>query len=94
MMPSLYEGFGQTVVEAMACGAPCLVSKVSSIPEIAGDAVYYVDPHDTEGIKVAMEKLASDRELREKLSRAGKEQARKFSWEKCARETLGVYKNI
>jgi glycosyltransferase involved in cell wall biosynthesis len=94
VMPSLYEGFGQTIVEAMACGAPCLVSKVSSIPEIAGDAVCYVNPHDTDGIAVAMGKLASDKDLREKLSVAGKEQAKKFSWEKCARETLEVYKSI
>jgi glycosyltransferase involved in cell wall biosynthesis len=94
VMPSLYEGFGQTVVEAMACGAPCLVSKVSSIPEIAGDAVYYVDPHDTEGIGKAMAELTSNRDLREKLSLAGREQAKKFSWEKCARETLEVYKHV
>jgi len=93
-MPSLYEGFGQTIVEAMACGAPCLVSKVSSIPEIAGDAVCYVNPHDTEGIGKAMAELARDKKLREKLSNAGREQARKFSWEKCARETLEVYKSV
>jgi glycosyltransferase involved in cell wall biosynthesis len=94
VMPSLYEGFGQTIVEAMACGAPCLVSKVASIPEIAGDAVIYVDPHDTEGIAKGMEKLASDKNLRENLGAKGKEQAKKFSWEKCARETLEVYKNV
>ncbi len=94
VMPSLYEGFGQTIVEAMACGTPCLVSKISSIPEIADDAVCYVDPHDTEGIAKAMNELARDRSLREKLSSAGKEQAKKFSWEKCARETLEVYKNV
>ena len=94
VMPSLYEGFGQTIVEAMASGAPCLVSKVSSIPEIAGEAAYFVDPHDTEGIAKGMAELASSKELREKLSTAGKEQAKKFSWEKCAQETLEVYKNV
>jgi glycosyltransferase involved in cell wall biosynthesis len=94
VMPSLWEGFGQTIVEAMACGAPCLVSKISSIPEIAGDAAYFVDPHDTEGIAKGMTELAGSKELREKLSAAGKEQAKKFSWEKCARETLEVYKSI
>jgi glycosyltransferase involved in cell wall biosynthesis len=93
VMPSLWEGFGQTIVEAMACGAPCLVSKVSSIPEIAGEAVRYVDPHDTEGIGQAMKELAGNRKLREKLSAAGKVQAQKFSWEKCARETLEVYRS-
>ncbi len=94
VMPSLYEGFGQTVVEAMACGAPCLVSKVSSIPEIADEAAYFVDPHDTDGIAKGMTELASNQELREKLANAGKQQAKKFSWEKCARETLEVYKNV
>jgi glycosyltransferase involved in cell wall biosynthesis len=94
VMPSLYEGFGQTIVEAMACGTPCLVSRVASIPEIAGEAAFYVNPYDTEGIGKAMEKLARDRDLREKLSAAGREQAKKFSWEKCARETLEVYKQI
>jgi len=94
VMPSLWEGFGQTIVEAMACGAPCLVSKVSSIPEIAGDAVYYVDPHDTEGIAKGMAELAGNEELRARLSASGVKQAKKFSWEKCARETLAVYKNV
>ena len=94
VMPSLWEGFGQTIVEAMACGAPCLVSKVSSIPEIAGDAAYFVDPNDTDGIAKGMAELAGNKELREKLSAAGREQAKKFSWEKCARETLEVYKNV
>ena len=92
VMPSLWEGFGQTVVEAMACGAPAIVSKVSSIPEIAGDAVYYVDPHDTEGIGKAMLKLAGEKDLRETMSALGREQAKKFSWEKCARQTLDVYR--
>ena len=94
VMPSLYEGFGQTIVEAMACGAPCLVSKVASIPEIAGDAALYVDPHDTEGIGKAMGELAANKELRQSLSASGRKQAKKFSWEKCARETLAVYKNV
>lgn len=94
VMPSLYEGFGQTIVEAMACGAPCLVSKVASIPEVAGEAAYYVDPHDTEGIGRAMKKLATSKELRQGLSAAGREQAKKFSWSKCAQETLEVYKNV
>ena len=94
VMPSLWEGFGQTIVEAMACGTSCLVSKVSSIPEIAGDAAYFVNPHDTEGIAKGMAELATKKELRESLSAKGREQAKKFSWEKCARETLEVYKNI
>jgi glycosyltransferase involved in cell wall biosynthesis len=94
VMPSLYEGFGQTIVEAMACGAPCLVSRVASIPEVAGGAALFVDPRDTEGIAKAMGKLAGDKNLRAELSEKGKKQAKKFNWEKCARETLEVYKNV
>jgi len=94
VMPSLYEGFGQTIVEAMACGTPCLVSKVASIPEIVEDTAYFVDPNDTDGIATAMATLANDKNLRESLSEKGKHQAQKFSWEKCARETLEVYKMI
>ena len=94
VMPSLYEGFGQTMVEAMACGAPCLVSRVSSIPEIAGNAAYYVDPHDTEGIGKQWTELARDKELRTRLSASGVKQAKKFSWEKCAGQTLEVYKTF
>jgi len=78
----------------MACGAPCLVSKVSSIPEIAGEAAYFVDPNDTDGIAKGMAELASNKDLRENLSAKGREQAKKFSWEKCAEETLEVYKNV
>ncbi|OGI25965.1 MAG: hypothetical protein A3J76_00500 [Candidatus Moranbacteria bacterium RBG_13_45_13] len=94
VMPSLYEGFGQTIAEAMACGTPCLVSRVASIPEVAGDAALYVDPNDTEGIGRAMAKLAGDKDLRAELAEKGKKQAQKFSWEKCAQETLKVYKNV
>jgi glycosyltransferase involved in cell wall biosynthesis len=94
VMPSLWEGFGQTIVEAMACGAPCLVSRVASIPEVAGDAALFVDPHDTDGVAKAMARLAADKELRESLGAKGREQAKKFDWEKCARETLAVYKKV
>lgn len=94
VMPSLWEGFGQTVVEAMACGTPCLVSHTASLPEVAGEAALYVNPYDTEGIAKGMERLASEKSLCERLSAAGREQAKKFSWEKCARETLKVYKNV
>jgi glycosyltransferase involved in cell wall biosynthesis len=67
---------------------------VASIPEVAGDAALFVDPHDTEGIEKGMEKLARDRDLRNELAKKGREQAKKFSWPKCARETLEVYKSL
>lgn len=94
VMPSLYEGFGMTVLEAFATGTPAIISRVSSLPEIAGDAVYYVNPIDTKEIAEAMMKFATDENLRNEFRAKGLEQAKKFDWEKTARETLEVYKDI
>jgi glycosyltransferase involved in cell wall biosynthesis len=93
-MPSLYEGFGMTVLEAFATGTPAILSRVSSLPEIAGDAAYFVNPIDTDEIAEAMLKFATDENLRNTYRQKGLEQARKFDWEKCARETLEVYKSL
>jgi glycosyltransferase involved in cell wall biosynthesis len=94
ILPSLYEGFGLPVLEAMACGTPVVCSNVSSLPEVAGDAAVLVDPLDVEGLAAAMERVLGDEELRAELIERGFEQARKFSWEKCARETLDVLENV
>jgi len=94
VMPSLYEGFGTTVLEAFATGTPAIVSDVSSIPEIAGDAAYRVNPLNTQEIAEAMTKLATDDKLRYDLRQKGFQQVEKFDWEKCARETLEVYKSL
>jgi glycosyltransferase involved in cell wall biosynthesis len=94
VMPSLYEGFGMTVLEAFATGTPAILSRVSSLPEIAGDAAYFVNPIDTDEIAEAMLKFATDENLRNTYRQKGLEQARKFDWEKCARETLEVYKSL
>lgn len=94
VMPSLYEGFGTTVLEAFATGTPAIVSGVSSIPEIAGEAAEFVDPLDSQNIANAMFKLAGDENLKQSLREKGKKQVEKFNWEKCARETLDVYKNL
>jgi len=94
VFPSLYEGFGLPVLEAMNYGCPVVSSKNSSIPEVAGDAAILVDPHNAEDVANAMAKIADDRELRQTMIQKGLEQARKFSWEKCARETLEVFKNV
>jgi glycosyltransferase involved in cell wall biosynthesis len=93
-MPSLYEGFGTTVLEAFATGTPAIVSNVSSIPEIAGDAAMLVDPNNGEEIANAMLKMAKDENLRNSYCEKGKIQVDKFNWEKCARETLDVYKSL
>jgi glycosyltransferase involved in cell wall biosynthesis len=89
--PSLYEGFGLPPLEAMACGTPVVTSNVSSLPEVVGDAALLLDPHDEGGLVEAMARGLADVELRQHLRERGFEQARQFSWERCARETLAVY---
>jgi glycosyltransferase involved in cell wall biosynthesis len=88
--PSLYEGFGLPVLEAMACGTPVLCSNVSSLPEVAGNAALLIDPLDVESMAEAMNRLLQDEELRVRLVKRGFQQVRQFSWNRCARETLSV----
>ena len=91
---SLYEGFGLPVLEAMACETPVVCSNVSSLPEVAGDAAILVDPLNVEGLAAAMERVLGDEELIAGLIERGLEQVRKFSWERCAHETLKVLENV
>jgi len=88
--PSLYEGFGLPILEAMACGTPVVCSNASSLPEVAGDAAILVDPLDVEELAAAMERVLRDKELQAEMIERGFEQAKRFSWEKCAQETLAV----
>jgi glycosyltransferase involved in cell wall biosynthesis len=90
--PAFYEGFGLPPLEAMACGLPTIVSNVSSLPEVVGDAGFLVDPHDPDELTVAMWRLLNDSKLRQELSEKGKRQAARFSWERAARETLDIYR--
>jgi glycosyltransferase involved in cell wall biosynthesis len=92
VLPSLYEGFGLPVIEAMACGTPVVVSNVSSLPEVAGDAAIAVSPDDVQGFADAMTRLLADDDLRRKLSELGLQRAREFSWERAAVGTLAVYR--
>jgi glycosyltransferase involved in cell wall biosynthesis len=92
--PSFYEGFGLPPLEAMACGTPAVVSNVSSLPEVVGDAALQVDPDDEDGIAEAMERILEDEELRGRLVQRGLERSRQFSWERAARETLQVYRGL
>ncbi|HXH83600.1 MAG TPA: glycosyltransferase family 1 protein [Candidatus Tectomicrobia bacterium] len=80
VFPSLYEGFGFPVLEAMACGTPVITSRTSSLPEVAGDAALLVDPTSTAELAGAMERLLADERLREALRHRGRAQARRFSW--------------
>lgn len=84
--PSLYEGFGLPVVEAMACGAPIVSSNASSLPEVGGDAVVYFDPRDVDAIAETIRRALSDESLRNDLRARGFAQAKKFSWDQAARE--------
>lgn len=89
--PSLYEGFGLPVLEAMACGTPVIASNVSSLPEVAGDAARLVDPYDEHAIAEALRELAENDALRHTLRVKGLAHARQFSWERTAQQTLQVY---
>jgi|WetSurMetagenome_2_1015567.scaffolds.fasta_scaffold00244_11 glycosyltransferase involved in cell wall biosynthesis len=93
-LPSLYEGFGLPVLEAMKYGCPVIISKISSLPEAGGDAALYVDPKNADDIKNKLEIIINDKELRKLLIQKGYEQTKKFSWEKTARETLKALENL
>jgi glycosyltransferase involved in cell wall biosynthesis len=88
--PSLYEGFGMPVLEAMACGTPVLCSNTSALPEVAGDAAILVDPHAVDAIAAGLARLVADAPLREQLRTRGLAHAAVFTWERCARATLDV----
>jgi glycosyltransferase involved in cell wall biosynthesis len=90
--PSLYEGFGIPILEALACGVPTITSTTSSMPEVAADAALLVDPFDTAALAGAMRRLHRDVALRESLRRKGPVRAAAFSWDETARMTVGTYR--
>lgn len=92
--PTLYEGFGLPPLEAMACGAPVVVSDVTSLPEVVGDAGVRLSPSDIDGWTAAMRRLAEDEAWRGELARRGVERAAQFSWSRCARATAAVYRAV
>lgn len=92
--PSLYEGFGLPILEAMSCGIPVITSNVSSMPEVGGDAALYVNPEDEEEMVKKLRLIIEDKKLQENMINKGFKQAQKFSWKKCAEETAGVYRNL
>jgi glycosyltransferase involved in cell wall biosynthesis len=94
VFPSLYEGFGMPVIEAMACGAPVVTSDRTSLPEVAGDAALLVNPEDDEALAGAMTRIHRDASLRESLRAKGFERARQFTWERAARQTIEVYREV
>ena len=94
VLPCLYEGFGLTPLEAMACGCPVIISNTSSLPEVVDGAGIMVDPYDTEGLAKAMRQVLTDNTLRDEMIRKGPEWAKKFSWEKTAEQTQEVYNEV
>jgi glycosyltransferase involved in cell wall biosynthesis len=90
--PSLFEGFGLPILEAMACGTPVIASTRASIPELVGDAGLLVDPEDVQALAAAMARVLLDRALADELARRSLVRSRQYSWEETARRTLAVYR--
>ncbi len=90
VFPSLWEGFGLPVLEAMACGTPVITSNLSSLPEVGGNAAFYVNPYQVQEITEAMETLANSSELRSQFRQLGLEQVKQFSWEKTGKYTAKI----
>ncbi|OHD63730.1 MAG: hypothetical protein A2176_14430 [Spirochaetes bacterium RBG_13_51_14] len=94
VFPTLYEGFGLPVLEAMQCGCPVITSNTSSIPEVAGDAALMLDPEDMTGLAESMEKILKNASLRKELAKKGLRQSKLFSWEKSARRLLQALESL
>lgn len=94
VFPSLYEGFGLPLLEAMACGVPVTCSETSSLPEVGGDAALYFDPQQVPSIVETVRELLSDGALQVELARRGRQRAAQFSWDRVAAETEGVYGKV
>lgn len=94
VFPSLYEGFGLPVLEAMAHGAPCVCSSAASLPELAGNAAIYVDPYSVDSIRQGMELLLHDRQLAGQISNRARQRATNYSWEKTAQAVYETARSL
>lgn len=94
VFPSLWEGFGLPVLEAMACGTPVITSNISALSEVAGDAAMLIDPYNVNEMADAMRRVAIDTQLRQQLRDAGIKRAQQFSWEKTGQQTVEVLKRF
>jgi glycosyltransferase involved in cell wall biosynthesis len=94
VLPSLYEGFGLPILEAMACGTPVICSNTSAMPEVGGQAAMYVDPHDYQAMATAIASICTDSERRVLMSARGVDRAQAFTWSHTARQTIEVYRRV
>jgi len=94
VFPSLFESFGIPPLEAMACGTPVIVSNAASLPEVCGNAAYYVDPYDVEDIAKGIETVLKDDKLQKELIKKGLERVKMFSWEKSAKKLIEIIKEV
>lgn len=94
VLPSLYEGFGLPVLEAMACGTPVVCSRSSSLPEVAGEAALLIDPTDVQALEAGLASVLQDEAVRQEMRTRGLVQAGRFTWQRAARETLAVYQRL
>ena len=94
VMPSLYEGFGLPILEAMACGCPVITTKEGSLKEVAGEGAFFADGYDVVSIASALKKVLSDENIQNELTQKGLENVKRFSWKKTAEETIGVYRDV
>jgi len=94
VFPSLYEGFGIPILEAFASNCPAILSNTSSFPEVGGNAAVYFDPNNIEDMRTQIERVITSKTLQNELIKKGKERVKQFSWEKCAKETMEVYKQF
>lgn len=92
--PSLYEGFGLPLLEAMRCGCPVVCSNTSSMPEIAGDAVFYFDPMNEEEMRTVIEKTVQSETALKELQMRGYEREQQFSWDRCVMQTAELYRSL